>query len=81
MNRYPEKKKQNKTNQNKKAAVQHLVHVNGHWLPKFGGGGGVWVWKRKKEKRGKKRQREVEKKVIWRLLRGGDKHNEKSKIK
>ncbi len=51
MSRYPEKK------QNKKAAVQHLVHVNGHWLPKFGGRGGVGGWVgfgRKKKKKGKK---------------------------
>jgi hypothetical protein len=44
----------------------------------WGGGLGLEEKKRKKEKR---RQREVEKKVIWRLLMGGDKHNEKSKIK
>lgn len=37
-----------------------------------------WGGERKKEKIS---QLEVEKKVIWRLLMGGDKHNEKSKIK
>jgi hypothetical protein len=41
-------------------------------------GGGVGRQKKKKEKIS---QLEVEKKVIWRLLMGGDKHNEKSKIK
>jgi hypothetical protein len=52
--------------------------VTGYLSFFLGGGGGVGREKKKKEKIS---QLEVEKKVIWRLLMGGDKHNEKSKIK
>jgi hypothetical protein len=69
MSRYPEKKKQNKTKR-----LQFNTLVTGYLSWGWGGFG------REKKKEEKRSQREVEKKVIWRLLMGGDKHNEKSKI-
>jgi len=80
MSRYPGKKK---TIQNKTKRLQFntlfMSMVTGY-LSLLGGRGGGGLFGLE-EKKGKKRQREGEKKVIWRLLRGGDKHNEKSKIK